>query len=163
MDYRTAIHEAAQFVVRYRLDPTSNQFQVSIVPDDESFEAYAGESPRGSYQAIESEAISLIAGFCAELKLLGNDSEVNTRFRSGCELDRAKQCIAWIDGDLDDATAKCHACVDRHWSEITRLADELLVGKLILGDEAELICDVAAGVADISELIMYRIIVHRKC
>lgn len=144
-----SIHEAAHFVLTNILCPTHQQVKVSIAPEHRTLGRVLGETlfsqENFSIKDIESEVITLYAGYVAEMLFcktqvriakmgaqddfdVANDVLRNTKF-AGLKLRRLKERLL----------SRTKTIVKKYRSTIEVLASELRRYKTLEGDEAVLI------------------------
>lgn len=136
----TAHHEAAHFVVMYRLDPTSAVGPVSIRAHGDSLGRAASVSPFGegdSTRGIEHEAVALFAGYYAELRY-GTREDVARAGADG-DFDTADELLAtWSEAEREALRRRSAEMVEAHWPAIGALAAALFEHETLVDDCAEI-------------------------
>ena len=164
-----AIHEAAHFVVNYRLGFLKATL-VTLIPDyfgnDEGHVHLEHPSCYGEKAAPAYEAyiIVLLAGYAANV--YADDDPLNEElYRSGASSDftvarHYAGLFASNETGKENVLRRCRESaarlVEEHWEEIEELAQELLRYHWFRAEEAMIIVDMVAGKASSDSLAQYR-------
>ena len=158
---KTAIHEAGHAVACYRLTPTRYVGMVTIIPNEEKSHAgaYWGEEfwPDNTAEEAQHEVMCLCAGYAACIAAGIDEVEA----RQGCDSDfeTTEELIRnWKLAPLKDQLRQTVELMQQpeNTQAVSRLEKELLEHELLLGEEIDVLIDVADGEVSELELVQYR-------
>lgn len=164
----TAFHEAGHFVASLEREGFVRQ-EISIVPDDErqSLGHSTTEDPwprpeesgwRFAVEEVEALVVELFAGYAAQVRRFPS-ARAAARLGASTDNERARDYLRSLPkGSRARLRARTRRVVARRWPEICALAKELLDRGRLDGDEAELVCDVAAGRVSQADLDRWRML-----